>query len=173
MKRYNILLFVSVVIMLLLQIWVFSGMSILRYATPMPYVMLAMLFPIATPKVYMVLFGGGVGLILDYFLLTPGLHMAAFTAVCFLRGLFLPYAFPVDVPQESPCVLRLGSLRVSLFLLLLLSIHHVLLFALEGWGEVDWLYVLMRCLASLSVSYVMAWIALLLWGGRAKESRFR
>ena len=128
MGRY-LLLFCKIIVLILLQVWVFSPLYIFRLATPFPYIYILFLIPINVSKMGITLWSAFSGLLLDILSGTPGLHMAAFTATGFLRSYLLPLFVDSDTDGSCP-----PSLAVSGELLFCsLSLRHSIILFYSSW----------------------------------------
>lgn len=168
MKRAHLSFVLKLLIVLLLQILVLNELFLWRYATPFAYPLLLFFFPIDTKKAVYTLTGGLVGLLIDAVSATAGLHTAAFTAVSFLYGYLLPFFVVADAdPSSLPSVQRDAS-KPFVLLLLILLLHHLILFSLDAIGSASIGYLALRMLCSLISSYVIAMIVMLFTNRKSK-----
>ena len=170
MGRY-LLLFCKIIVLILLQVWVFSPLYIFRLATPFPYIYILFLIPINVSKMGITLWSAFSGLLLDILSGTPGLHMAAFTAAGFLRSYHSPRSGDADTAGASPPALAGSGWGIALLLLLLTASHHTLLFLLDAVGAFDLPYFLLRLGTSIVATYALTLVCLLLLGYRSRKRR--
>ncbi len=169
MKLEHLWLVVKIVIIFLLQVWVFNNLYLFRYATPYPYIVTLLFFPINASKIATTLYGGVFGLLLDIVSGMPGLHTASFTLVGFLRNyLLVPFIDP-DMETARALSSRKHLGRVLLLLLELTLIHHAFFFGLEAIQGIHITYFLLRFATSFLFTYLLSVIFLLLFGGGRSE----
>lgn len=170
MGRY-LLLFCKILVLILLQVWVFSSLYVFRLATPFPYIYILFLIPMNVSKIEITLWSAFSGLLLDILSGTPGFHMAAFTATGFLRSYLLPLFIDSDTDGAYPPSLAINGWGMALLLLILTAFHHALLFLLDAVGAFDLLYFLLRLGTSIVATYLLTLSALLLFGRRPRKRR--
>lgn len=170
MGRY-LLLFCKIIVLVLLQVWVFSPLYVFRLATPFPYIYILFLLPINVSKMGITLWSALSGLLLDILSGTPGLHMAAFTATGFLRSYLLPLFVDADTDGSYPPSLAVSGWGIALLLLILTVFHHTLLFLLDAVGAFDFPYFLLRLGTSIVATYILTLVCLLLLGYRPRKRR--
>lgn len=170
MNIRTLLLVFKVLLVLLLQVWVFNPLYLFRLATPFPYIYLLFFFPIGCSKIWITLWSGLIGLLLDIFSGTPGLHVAALTATGFLRNYLLRPYIDAETDFLNPPSIGSNGWGMALFLLELVALHHVLLFGLDALALFRIDYFLMRLGSSIVVSYLLALAAMLLFGHHRRNS---
>lgn len=137
-----------------LQVWVLSPIALFRVATPFLYPILLLLLPIGAGRSTQACLGFGIGMLLDIFSLTPGLHTTAFTLTAYLRQPILNLLTDKNTPEYA--LPLFPTLRGGAFVLfsLLLLIDLGTLFLLEaGIHGFDRFIAL-----SFVSSYVLSWI---------------
>ena len=151
-------------VLVALQVWVLSPIALFRIATPFLYPILLLLLPIGTGRSTQALLGFGIGMLIDIFRLTPGLHTTAFTLTAYLRQPLLNLFVDKNTPEYTlPLYPTLRGGAVVLFSLLLL-IHLTVLFALEAGLQGASLHLGMSFLASYAFSWVLHLITLFFFG---------
>jgi hypothetical protein len=106
------------------------------------------------------------GLVIDYFTKTPGLHASA----CVLIGYARPFLINLLIPQEDakvnyeePSIKSLGFAPYFVYLLVLTFMHHAYLFFLESLQFAGFMYFLSKTFLSVTVSLVLAVVIELLF----------
>ncbi len=151
--RY-ILIFIVVV---LFQVLVMDNVMLNGYMIPYIYVLFILLLPFETPTWLQLISAFLLGLSVDLFEHTPGLHTAASVGMAFARPYFLGLIAPRDgyEPESHP---RLADYGFSWFLkytLVLVATHHLLLFYIEVFRLQDFFGTLLRVLLSTLLSSVV------------------
>lgn len=121
-------------LMVALQVWVLSPIALFRVATPYLYPFVLLLLPVDTNRTVLSISGFAVGMLIDIFSLTPGLHTSAFTLTAFMRQPILSLLTDKNtIPHALPLFPTLRGGSVMLITLLLL-VHHVTLYILQAAG---------------------------------------
>ena len=97
------------------------------------YLGFILFLPLGTPVALQLLLGFGMGLAMDISYDTGGLHAAAAVLLAYLRPWVLRLLTPRDGydTQDTVNVHQMGWQWFSVYLLLLVSLHHLLYFFLE------------------------------------------
>lgn len=125
----------TLILLLLLQLLVFSRVNLGYMFKPFPYVWFVFLLPFGTNRYMMLTLGFLAGFVLDFFSNTYGLHAAATTLLAFGRVLVdrrlnIETALREGYDRPQRGMLSLGS--YLLYLAGLTFAHHVLLFYYEA-----------------------------------------
>lgn len=138
-------LIIQAVVVLLLQVLLFDHLQIAGWGFPMVYVLVLMNLPVQVPRWAEMLIGVFVGLLLDIWNSTIGVHMAASVAFAFLRPILLRNVVQ-DWERVSGEVtsMTLGRMEYLKCLVFLTLIHHLMVFALEAWSWQHWWIVLIQ-----------------------------
>ncbi len=124
---------VRFLILVLLQVFVLNNIRINGYINPYLYVMFVLLLPFETPGWLLLASSFLMGSTIDIFVHTPGMHAAATVLMAFCRpGIirFLSGAKGIEQGMK-PGIRIMGFQWFFLSSLLLIFIHHLLLFYLE------------------------------------------
>ena len=131
----NSTLFVNIfrfILLLSLQIIIFNNMNFLGYISPFPYVLFIILYPVNGNKSGFLLASFFLGIILDIFSNSGGIHTAACVVLAYNRPRLFKFAFGLSYEYQT---VRLNDVltpeRFS-FILFSVLIHHFVLFLLEA-----------------------------------------
>ncbi len=146
-------IFVYTIIIVILQVWVFNPVSILRIGTPYIYVVLLMFLPMKSSINKLLFYAFAVGVLIDTLSLTFGLH----TSILLPVALFRYYAVrPFIKDQESlakPPLFTHISYGALILLFALLLLQHILLFFIDSVTLFDWQFLLKRASFSFGLSF--------------------
>ena len=152
----NIIRFIIVV---LFQVLVMDNVMINGFMIPWVYLLFILLMPFETPRWMVLLSGFALGLGIDFFEHTPGLHTAATVLIAYLRPYILSLLAPRDgyEPETFPRIHFYGFNWFLKYTLLMVFIHHMALFYLEMFQLQNFLATLLRVLLSsvLSASSIL------------------
>jgi len=148
------------IVFVLFQTLVISNIRLFGIVTPFIYIYVIMKFRIDISRSFMILLSFLLGLIIDIFSNTYGLHAAACTFIGFIRQpLIESFIDTKELPDGSVPSFRLfGFAKFFRFALLLVSLHHVILFVIDAFGFYQPLLLLIRVLSSIALSLLLIFI---------------
>lgn len=126
-----ILKIIQTVLLVLVQGVVLNHVSVMGFATPMPYIFALLTFRRDTGRKTLLIFGFLMGLVCDMFSNTPGVCAASCTTLAMMQPVFLSLFAPRDsadnlVPSYDTMGIG-GFIRYTLFFTLLFQILYYLL----------------------------------------------
>lgn len=125
---YNIIRFV---ILLLTQIVIFNNINLFGYINPYPYILFVLLYPVNSNRPAFLIASFLLGLILDFFTNSGGVHASACLILAYVRPTFFKFAFGLSYEYQTIKINdRLSPERFT-FILISIFTHHFVLFMLE------------------------------------------
>ncbi|WP_291116418.1 rod shape-determining protein MreD [Flavobacterium sp. UBA6135] len=119
------------VLLLALQIVIFNQLDFLKFINPYPYILFILLYPVNANKYGLLLVSFFLGLLMDMFSDSGGVHAAACVTLAYLRPTFFRFSFGLSYEYQTVKINeRLTPERFS-FLLVSVVTHHLILFLLE------------------------------------------
>jgi len=147
-------------LLLFVQIFLLRNLSFYDLATPFVYVLFLMLLPFGTPNLLLYLIAFGTGLTLDAFYDTIGVHAAACVALMFVRISFISVSVNREgFDEPEPSLGNMGFKWFSIYAVLCIFVHHLVLFVLEAFKLTDLTYTLLR--AALSGIFTLSTVILI------------
>ena len=142
------------VVLVLLQVLVINHIRLGGYVHPYIYLIFIMLLPFSTPKWQLLILGFVLGLTVDLFTGTPGLHAGATTLMAFCRPSIINLISGNQKFEniQEPNFGQLDGMWFFRYVLCLVLIHHFALFFLESFSFRLIGQVLLRILLSVPVS---------------------
>jgi hypothetical protein len=124
------------VLLLLLQVFIVNNLRIGSYINPYVYVVFVLLLPFSIPGWLLLILGFGMGLAVDWFMATPGLHAGATLFMAFLRPAIIRLVSGAQTPDadESPGISDKGKRWFITYSFTLVLLHHTVLFFLEAFS---------------------------------------
>lgn len=138
------------IVLILAQLLVFNNIEFSGYINPYIYVLFILLVPFTMPRVILLVSAFALGLVIDLFQGTPGVHSSATVLMAFAR----PWVMALFSPREgyqSGTYPRLGQFGIEWFVkytVMLVLIHHFTLFYLEVFTLSNFLSTFFRALMS-------------------------
>jgi rod shape-determining protein MreD len=145
---------VRFLVVILFQILVMDNVMLNGYMVPYVYLIFILLMPFETPRWVQLISGFLLGLGIDIFEHTPGIHTAATVLIAFVRPYLLNLLSPRDgyEPDTFPRIHYYGFLWFLKYTLVIVVIHHFVLFYLEVFQLKDFLSTLLRVILSTLLS---------------------
>ena len=145
---------VRFLVVILFQVLVMDNVMINGYMIPYIYLLFILLMPFETPRWTQLVLGFLLGMGIDLFLNTPGMHTAATVLVAFIRPYILNLLAPRDGYESDsfPRIHYYGFLWFLKYTLIIVVIHHLALFYLEVFQLKDFLSTLLRVILSSILS---------------------
>jgi len=141
-------------VVILFQVLVMDNVMINGYMIPYIYLLFILLMPFETPRWIQLLAGFALGLTMDLFTGTLGMHTAASVLVAFVRPYLLDLLAPRDgyEAETFPRIHYYGFLWFLKYTLLIVLIHHLALFYLEVFQLKHFFSTLLRVILSSILS---------------------
>ena len=147
------------VLLLLVQTLILDQVHPWGYGAPLLCPLIVITLPMGTSRSAALLWGFCTGFFADIFAGTAGISSAALTFIAFLQPPLLELMAPRDSEEElHPSFSAMGRGNYFRFIALLLLIHHVIYFALEGFSY----FFLTDTLISMGVSYTASLLLIVL-----------
>jgi hypothetical protein len=130
----NSAIFVNIarfILLLAAQVLIFNNMNFLGYINPYPYILFIILYPVNGNKYGLLLSSFLLGIILDMFCNSGGVHAASCLALAYYRPYIFKFSFGLSYEYQT---VRLNDIltpeRFS-FILFSVILHHFAMFLLE------------------------------------------
>lgn len=144
------------VLLLALQVLLFNHLQIAGWCFPMVYVLFLINLPAQLPRWGEMLIGFVVGLLMDVWFNSLGVHIAACVAIGFLRPLLLSNLVQeIERVKDDVCSRSIGRVEYIKCAVLLTVIHHFIVFSLEAWSLQNWWVVLLQTVVSSAMTLVV------------------
>lgn len=137
-------------LLVLLQVFIFNNIELNGYINPYVYVLFILLLPFETPAWLTLVSGFLLGLSIDIFSETLGMHTAATVFMAFMRPFVLSYFAPRDGYESGsfPRIFYYGLPWFIKYATILVLAHHLVLFYLEMFSFRDFFTTFLRVLLS-------------------------
>lgn len=150
----NILRFI---VLVLLQVWVLNNIQFSGFVNPYMYVLFILLLPFETPGWMVLILSFFLGVTVDMFTDTIGMHASASVFMGFLRSYVLQSISPRDGYETGtfPRVYYYGFVWFLKYSILLVFLHHLFLFSIEVFNFKTYHLVLLRTILSTIFSSIL------------------
>ncbi|HOO83416.1 MAG TPA: rod shape-determining protein MreD [Prolixibacteraceae bacterium] len=120
------------IIVVLIQVLFMNNMQFSKFVNPYFYVLFILLMPVSTPRYAMLLLGFVLGLCIDVFSNTPGIHTSATVFMAFLRPVVVNPSTIDDADVILPVsIVHFGFWWFVKYAGILILLHHLFLFFIE------------------------------------------
>ncbi len=157
---------------ILIQVYILNKIPHLhRFITPYLYYLFILWLPFSVSRIWLLFIGFFLGLILDYFMMTPGLHAAACLLIAYVRPFIISILAPKDnaefnYREPSPKAMQWTPYAVYVFILTLL--HHSYLVFLEWLNFGSFLDFLIKVVCTTGISMLLIFTVELLFPRKLK-----
>ena len=145
------------IVLVLVQILVLNNIQISGYILPYFYVLFILLMPFETPKWMLLCIAFALGISVDFFTQTIGMHAAASVFMAYLRPWVLEMNSPRDgyEPGTYPRLYYYGFQWFLRYTVILVLAHHFFLFYIEVFRFSEFFSTLLRVLLSTVFSVIL------------------
>lgn len=162
------------VLFILLQVFVLDKIPPLhQFIVPYLYFLYILWLPFSLPRSALLLIAAAFGLALDFFVRTPGLHMAACILIAYMRPFMISLLMPREATEISylePSIKSMSFIPYALYVFILTLFHHMYLVLLEWLHFGNIWYFMGKVFATTAVSLLLILIAEMLF---PRKSRYR
>ena len=120
------------ILLLAIQIIIFNNMNFLGFIIPLPYILFIILYPVNGNKSGLLFASFLLGLVMDLFSNSGGIHSTACLVLAFTRPYIFKFSFGVSYEYQTIKINDVLTPERFSFILLSVVIHHVTMFLLEA-----------------------------------------
>ncbi len=146
-------------IIFFIQVFILSKVPPLhQFIVPYFYFILILWLPFRTSRTSLLFYGFVLGMIVDMFYKTPGLHTAASLLIAFMRPYIINLLLPKEVTEwgdDEPSRFSMGALPYSTYILFLTLLHNGYLILLEWIQFGSFLYFIGKLIGTSVVSLLL------------------
>lgn len=141
----------------LLQVLIFNNILIGRMISPFFYILFLILLPFNTPRALLLFLGFALGLSIDVFTNTMGVHAFACVLTAFIR----PGVLSVIATRETlesvsaPRVENMSLQWFAGYAAFIIGVHHLVLFYIEAFTFEGFLFTLIRVILSSILTLIL------------------
>lgn len=154
------------IILVLLQVLVLNYINFLGYINPYLYILFILLYPLKNNRVVFILLSFFLGLTIDMFSDSGGVHAAAAVSIAFIRPFVLKFSFGAVYDHQTMKFsnVEFGS-KLTYFAIMTL-IHHFILFSLEIFNLFKIILILQNTLFSSIFTIILCVLATIIFSRR-------
>ncbi len=144
-----------------------------HFVNPYIYFLFILWLPFKIGRRTLMAVAFALGLCLDYFTKTPGLHAAPCVLIAYLRPFLINLLIPQDIADtnyDEPSIKSMGFAPYFTYAAVLTLVHHAFLFLLEALQFGGFLYFIVKTFLSVAISLLLILIVEFLF---VRKQRFR
>ena len=149
-------------ILLSLQVIVFNNINLFGFISPFPYILFIILYPVNGNKSGLLVTSFLLGIILDMFSNSGGIHTTASLLLAYFRPSIFKFAFGVSYEYQTIKLNETLTPERFSFLLVAVVLHHLVLFIFEAFQFSLLWDILIRTLLSSIVTLIICIIIIYL-----------
>lgn len=154
--------------LILIQALVLNNINFLGYINPYIYVLFILLYPIKNNRMLFIFLSFLLGLTLDMFLDSGGVHAAASVTMAYIRPLFLKFSFGASYEHQTVKFSNTEFGQRFTYITILVLIHHLILFSLEIFNVSQILLILKKTLFSSIFTVLLCLLITILFSRKSK-----
>ena len=144
------------ILVMLLQVLLFNQLQLWGVCHPYIYILCLLMMPITLPHSVDMLIGAAVGIVMDVFCNSLGIHMAACILLMFVR----PYLIGAIVSDKDRLNEQISSHTIGLeamikYVVILVLLHHLTVFTLAAWSWHHMVFVLIETVVSSFITILL------------------
>jgi rod shape-determining protein MreD len=161
------------VVLILVQVLILNNILVGGFINPYLYVLFILLFPLESPKLLLLVLAFFLGLGIDMFSNTMGMHAAASVFMAFCRPYFLKLIAPRDGYdfERTPSIQAMGLKWFLTYTGILVLLHHAVLFYTEVFRLNEFFHTLLRVVLSSSLTIILILITQYLFYYKTRTQR--
>ena len=118
-------------LLVMLQILLFNHINFGGYINPFPYILFILVFPFTGNKGLLIFLSFLLGLSIDIFSDTGGIHAAASSLIAYTRPLLLKFSFGISYEFNTIKLNKAPIAARFTYITSMVILHHLVLFSLE------------------------------------------
>ena len=156
------------IILVLVQVLILNHINFLGYINPYIYILFIILYPANNNRTLFVFLAFLIGLCVDVFSDSGGVHAAACVTVAYIRPVFLKFSFGTVYDYQSIKFDQIDFGNKLTYFSALVFIHHLIMFSLEIFNISKILLILEKTLFSGIFTIILCLIISILFSQKRK-----
>ncbi len=155
------------IVLVLLQVLILNHINFFGFVNPYVYILFILVFPLNGNQSLLILLSFLLGLTIDIFGDSGGVHAAACVFVAYLRPLILKFSFGISYEYNTVKISKVSLTERLVYVSLMVLLHHLVLFGLEIFSLSHILLILKSTLFSGIFSILLILCTLLLFSRKS------
>ncbi|WP_179351599.1 rod shape-determining protein MreD [Winogradskyella vidalii] len=159
---------VRFIVLLLAQVILCNHINFLGYINPYIYIIFIFLFPVRDERLVFLLLSFTLGMMVDLFSDSGGVHAAAAVSLAYVRPILLKSSFGMLYEHQSIKFNNIDIGSLIAYISLGTIIHHLIMFSLEIFNISNILLILKRTLFSSIFTIILSVLLITLFSRKRK-----
>jgi len=125
------ILSIRFIVLVLIQVLILNNINFLGYINPYIYLLFILTFPFNGNKSLLIVLSFLIGLTIDLFGDSGGIHAAACVVIAYLRPVILKFSFGVSYEYNSIKINKVDFGQRLIYISVMVFLHHIVLFSME------------------------------------------
>jgi len=160
---------VRFILLILIQVLVLSHINFMGYINPYIYILFILLFPVKNNRMVFILLSFLLGLFVDMFLDSGGMHAAAAVSIAFIRPAALKFSFGAVYEHQAVKFSAIDFGQRLTYITILTVIHHLILFSLDIFNFSKIILVLKNTLFSSIFTIILCVLVTIIFSRNEKK----
>lgn len=144
------------VLLVTVQVLVLNNVQFLGFINPYIYILFILTLPVQLNRHVTLLLGFLLGIIIDMFSNTPGMHAFATVLISYMRNVTIRLFTSIEEGSNPvPSFYTFGVTSFIKYVFVLVFIHHTTLFLLEAFSLVDFKIIFLKILINTVVTLLI------------------
>ena len=145
----------SFVLLILAQVLLFNQINIFGSVNPMLYLLFLVMYPFDLNQTFYIFIGFVLGFFIDFLSQTGGAHTIASLSVSYLRPIIMKYSYGLTSERPKSILTDPRKTNNFLFLLIFISVHHLIYFAIAYFSADAFLLIIKNSLLTMIFSLIL------------------
>jgi len=154
------------IILVLIQVLILNNINFMGYINPYLYILFVVLYPIKNNRSLFIFLSFLLGLTIDMFSDSGGVHAAASVTIAFLRPAALKFTFGAMYDHQTVKFATAEFISNLTYISILTIIHHIILFLLEIFNTSEIILILKKALFSSIFTIILCILTIIIFGKR-------
>ena len=119
------------ILLVLTQVLLLNHIDFLGFINPYIYILFIIIFPFTGNKSLLIFLSFLLGLSIDFFEDSGGIHAAASVFIAFIRPVILKYSFGISYEYNTIKISNTDFIKQLIYVSSMVLFHHIILFSLE------------------------------------------
>ncbi|MFK2819552.1 rod shape-determining protein MreD [Flavobacteriaceae sp. LMIT009] len=159
---------VRFIVLVLVQVLILNHINFFGYINPYIYILFIALYPIKNDRLLLITLAFFLGLSVDLFSDSGGMHAGASVLIAYIRPVVLKFSFGAIYEHQT---IKFGTTDFGqrlTYLTILIFIHHLVLFTLEIFNSSKVLLILKKSLFSSIFTLILCLLITILFNRRSR-----
>jgi hypothetical protein len=155
------------IMLVLLQVLILNHINFLGYVNPYLYILFILLYPLDGNKGLLIFLSFFIGLSIDIFGDSGGIHAASSVFIAYIRPMLLKFSFGVSYEYNMVKINKVPLIERLTYIASMVFLHHIILFSMEIFSFSHILLILKSTLFSSIFSIILIFCTLLLFSRKS------